>query len=172
MVRSTSTKYLHLGGDEVVYGCWENDKSIDAWMIKNGFTSFNELFIYFIMKVDTLAYDLQTTPIHWEEVYFSGANISKSTLIQVWTNSTNIELVTAGGYKVIASPQEYWYADHLDTTWQEMYEYDPTVGLPEPQQALVIGGEVELWGEHIDFTNIQQVLYPRASSVGRNIPVD
>lgn len=47
-----------------------------------------------------------------------------------------------------------------------MYTYDPTVGLAQSEKRLIVGGEVELWGEHIDETNVEAVLYPRACAVG------
>lgn len=47
-----------------------------------------------------------------------------------------------------------------------MYMYDPTVGLSSSEKMLIVGGEVELWGEHIDETNVEAVLYPRACAVG------
>jgi N-acetyl-beta-hexosaminidase len=45
---SFSPVTIHLGGDEVVYGCWANDSSITGWMQTNGITTYNGLLGYFI----------------------------------------------------------------------------------------------------------------------------
>ena len=63
--------------------------------------------------------------------------------------------LTAAGYKVISSPQDYWYLDHSVNTWQVMYGYEPTVGLSAAQAANVIGGEVPMWGEYIYDENFE-----------------
>jgi len=77
--------------------------------------------------------------------------------------------LTAANYKVISSPQNYWYLDHAENTWQHMYEYEPTTGLNDTQANLVIGGEVPMWGEFIYDDNFEQVTYPRANAVAERL---
>lgn len=173
---ATSTSHFHLGGDEVIYSCWSNDKSIVSWMAENKVASYDELLSYFVLQSDKMVHDLAAIPIHWEEVFFAVKNTKNSTYtldmstpIQVWTNAANIASVTADGYKVIASPSSVWYANYLDITWQTMYAYDPIVGLSAAQASLVIGGEVCLWGEAIDNSNLESVLYPRAYAVSERL---
>lgn len=173
---STGTSHLHLGGDEVVYSCWSNDKSIVSWMAANQVASYDEMLSYFVLQADKIVHQLEAVPLHWEEVFFAVKNtknstytLDKSTLIQVWTNAANIASITADGYKIIASPSSYWYANYLDITWQTMYAYDPVVGLSTEQASLVIGGEVCLWGEAIDNANLESVLYPRAYAVSERL---
>src|SRR3546814_11747163 len=68
-----------------------------------------------------------------------------NTIIQVWIDQETIANVTASGYRTIASPQEFWYLDHLTSTWDVMYSYEPTSGLNDKQQANLIGGEACSW---------------------------
>jgi len=173
---STSTSHFHLGGDEVIYSCWSNDASIVSWMAKNEVASYDELLSYFVKQSDAIVHDLKATPIHWEEVFFAVKNtknstytLDKSTQIQVWTNADNIASVTADGYQVIASPSSVWYANYLTITWQTMYAYDPVAGLSAAQSELVVGGEVCLWGEVVDDSNVESVLYPRAYAVSERL---
>ena len=58
---------------------------------------------------------------------------------------------------------------HADNTWQVMYGYDPTSELTETQATKVIGGEVAMWGEHVDENNLMSIVYPRASAVGERL---
>lgn len=55
--------------------------------------------------------------------------------------------------------------DHLDTPWQQFYLNEPLTNITESsQQKLVIGGEVCLWGETVDASDIQQTIWPRAAA--------
>ena len=73
--------------------------------------------------------------------------------------------VVAAGLRCIVSNQDKWYLDHLDTTWQQFYMNEPLTNITNPnQQKLVLGGEVCMWGEHIDGSDIEQTIWPRAAA--------
>lgn len=50
-----------------------------------------------------------------------------------------------------------------------MYAYDPTTGLSTAEAERIIGGEVCMWGEHVDDMNWESIVYPRASAVGERL---
>lgn len=166
---ATSAKYLHLGGDEVVYGCWEADPTIAQYMADNQIASYQDLFAAFIVKADDVAGKLGVTPIHWEDVFIYGVKPPPSTIFNVWTNSEQIANVTSAGYQVIAAPSDYWYLDHDENTWQRMYSYDPASGLTQEQAALIVGGETCMWGEYVDQDNWFARVWPRAAAVGERL---
>lgn len=63
------------------------------------------------------------------------------------------------------SNQDKWYLDHIDTPWQMFYANEPFEMIKdEKRQSLVLGGEVCMWGEHIDASDIQQTIWPRAAA--------
>mmetsp|Transcript_18950 Transcript_18950/g.39059 ORF Transcript_18950/g.39059 Transcript_18950/m.39059 type:complete len:471 (-) Transcript_18950:214-1626(-) len=79
---------LHLGGDEVVYGCWANDSSIVGWMEVNGFASgdYDALLGYFVAKAQAIAKNRgELRPTHWEEVFKAGlaSTVVPETIFQV-----------------------------------------------------------------------------------------
>lgn len=161
---------LHIGGDEVVYGCWSNDADIVAFMAKQGYTSYAQLFNYFIGRADGIVAGLNKTAIHWEEVFTSGCSVSHDNIFQVWTDSSIVSQITAADYKVIASPSNYWYLNIASNTWQVAYSYNPTANLTSTaQRNNVVGGEVALWGEYVDDQNIISMLYPRASAAAERL---
>ncbi len=170
IINSTNSKYIHLGGDEVVYGCWNEDAEIVDFMSTNNIASYNELLNYFVTKVDKQVNAMGASVIHWEEVFFAGVEVSNSnTIYEVWTNSSQVAKVTNANFNVIAAPSDVWYLDHLSTTWKTMYAYDPETGLDETQAKYIIGGETCLWGEYIDDSNFIQTAYPRASAVAERL---
>ncbi|KAJ8422970.1 hypothetical protein Cgig2_002581 [Carnegiea gigantea] len=76
----------------------------------------------------------------------------------------------AKGYRCIYSDQGVWYLDHLDVPWQPVYTADPVEGITDPsEQKLVIGGQVCMWGETADTSDIQQTIWPRAAAAAERL---
>lgn len=75
----------------------------------------------------------------------------------------------AKGFRCIFSNQGYWYLDHLDVPWDEVYNTEPLNGIEDPSlQKLVIGGEVCMWGETADTSVVLQTIWPRAAAAAGN----
>ena len=166
--RATGAKYLHLGGDEVVYGCWTADPTIVKYMSDHSLST-TDLFTQFVGRTDDIALKLGATPVHWEDVFILGVKTPPQTIFNVWTNSAQMANVTGAGYRVIAAASDYWYLDHAENTWQVMYGYDPAQGLSAAQVALIIGGETSMWGEMVDRENWFQKVWPTAAAVAERL---
>lgn len=169
IITTTGVKYFHVGGDEVVYGCWANDASIVAFMQQQGWTDYDQLLEYFVLKVDKIVRDLGATPVYWNEVFSAGVGVEPDTIFEVWTDQSQMALIADANFTIVSAPSDVWYLDHADNTWDVMYNYDPTSDLSSSQTSLVLGGEVAMWGEHVDENNIESIIYPRASSVGERL---
>lgn len=71
----------------------------------------------------------------------------------------------AKGFRCIFSNQGVWYLDHLDVPWDKFYTAEPVEGINDAsKQELVLGGEVCMWGETADTSNVQQTIWPRAAA--------
>jgi len=172
---------LHLGGDEVDTGCWSKSAQISAWMKSKNFTA-DQTYMYFVNTVHQIALDQGRDPVAWEEVFnHFGTKLNKRTIIHIWLAFETLAKVVAAGYRTILSNQEYWYLDHLQTTWQQFYLNDPIRNINnKTQQALILGGEVCMWGETADASDVLQTVWPRAaaaaerlwSDVSVNVPAD
>ncbi len=118
-------------------------------------TSYDELLMYFVQKVDKfVTSQLTARPVHWEEVFFAAQRavkinpayaLDKGVLVEIWTDSANVAAVTQAGYQAVAAPSNYWYTDNLTNTWDVMYNYDPATGLTTSQKSYLIGGEVVMF---------------------------
>jgi len=169
VISATNTQFMHLGGDEVVYGCWAADAQIVEYMKANNIANYPDLLGLYVDQAEVMTRDLGATPVQWEDTFMAGVRPPKSTIFDVWTNSTNMALVASAGYRVIAAPQNYWYLDHCANTWQKMYAFDPQAGMTAQQAALIIGGEVSMWGEMVDQYNIEPKIWPFAAAVGERL---
>lgn len=73
--------------------------------------------------------------------------------------------MVAAGLRCIVSNQDKWYLDHLEVSWQAFYNNEPLTNISNPdQQKLILGGEVCMWGEQTDMSNIQRTIWPRAAA--------
>ncbi len=69
------------------------------------------------------------------------------------------------GLRCIVSNQGTWYLDHLDVTWDQFYMTEPLVNITDPdEQKLLLGGEVCMWGETVDASDLLQTIWPRAAA--------
>ena len=123
-----NTKYIHMGGDEVIYGCWKNDASITSFMLENGISSYDDMLGYFVNRTDVMLQDNISDPdsdepvtlIHWEEVFFAGATVPSNTIFQVWTDASKMVSSTFTSVIIcfIASPPvQISYKGHICVIW-------------------------------------------------------
>lgn len=81
----------------------------------------------------------------------------------------------AAGFQTIVSNQDSWYLDHLEVGWEEFYTNEPLAGIEDThQQQLVLGGEICMWGETVDASNLLQTVWPRAAAAAERLwsPLD
>ncbi|KAK4356231.1 hypothetical protein RND71_025202 [Anisodus tanguticus] len=163
-------RFVHLGGDEVDTSCWTLTPHISKWLKQhrlNGTSAYE----YFVLRAQKIALSHGYEIINWEETFNNfGNKLSPKTIVHNWLGGGVAQEVTAAGLRCIVSNQDKWYLDHIDTTWQDFYSNEPLTNITNSeQQRLVIGGEVCMWGEHIDGSNIETTIWPRAAAAAERL---
>ncbi|KAK3135557.1 hypothetical protein QOZ80_5BG0420340 [Eleusine coracana subsp. coracana] len=163
-------KFVHLGGDEVNTSCWTTTPRIESWLIQHGMSE-SDAYRYFVLRAQKIALSHGYDIINWEETFNNfGDKLDRKTVVHNWLGSGVAEKVVAAGLRCIVSNQDKWYLDHLDATWEGFYMNEPLTNIYNPeQQKLVLGGEVCAWGEHIDASDIQQTIWPRAAAAAERL---
>ncbi|KAK9291724.1 hypothetical protein L1049_019673 [Liquidambar formosana] len=163
-------RFVHLGGDEVNTSCWVKTPHVKKWLSKHGMNE-SQAYEYFVLRAQKIALSHGYEIVNWEETFNNfGSKLSRKTVVHNWLGGGVAEQVVAAGLRCIVSNQDKWYLDHLDTTWQEFYMNEPLTNITNPkQQQLVIGGEVCMWGEHIDGSDIEQTIWPRAAAAAERL---
>ncbi|KAJ0245774.1 Beta-hexosaminidase 1 [Hirschfeldia incana] len=163
-------EFFHLGGDEVNTDCWKNTTHIKEWLQGRNFTS-KDAYKYFVLRAQQIAISKNWTPVNWEETFSSfGKDLDPRTVVQNWLVSDICQKAVAKGFRCIFSNQGYWYLDHLDVPWDQVYNTEPLNGIHDPsQQKLVIGGEVCMWGETADTSVVLQTIWPRAAAAAERM---
>ncbi|XP_008788259.1 beta-hexosaminidase 3 isoform X1 [Phoenix dactylifera] len=163
-------RFVHLGGDEVNTSCWTSTPHINKWLKEHRMNESGG-YQYFVLRAQKIALSHGYEVINWEETFNNfGDKLSPKTVVHNWLGGGVAPTVVAAGLRCIVSNQDSWYLDHLDATWQKFYMNEPLKNISKPeQQKLVIGGEVCMWGEHIDTSDIEQTIWPRAAAAAERL---
>ena len=156
--------YFHMGGDEVDTSCWKTTARIIDWMKSQNMTD-HDTYKYFVKKVHEFVTENKRNGIYWEEVWLNfRTDLEKDTVIETWMNKKTMKDVVANGYRTIIS-DTHMYLDHLDQTWEALYNDEPFefTDVPE-EQALVLGGEACMWAETVDVSVLYNTVWPRAGA--------
>nr|CAB3252627.1 beta-hexosaminidase subunit alpha [Phallusia mammillata]CAD57204.1 putative beta-N-acetylhexosaminidase [Phallusia mammillata] len=166
--------YIHLGGDEVQFNCWQSNPNITKWMSDKNITGdYSKLEQVYIQNVIDISETIGYSYIVWQEVIDNGVKVQSDTVVEVWKNNhpdQEVAKVTAMGLRAIVSAPWYLNIISYGQDWHKYYQYDPSNfnGTAE-QKALVMGGEACIWGEYVDATNLSPRLWPRASAVAERL---
>ncbi|XP_047453209.1 beta-hexosaminidase subunit alpha isoform X1 [Mugil cephalus] len=168
--------YIHLGGDEVDFTCWRSNPDIQAFMRKMGFgVDFTKLEAFYMESIVNITSALNKTSIVWQDVFDYHERIPKDTVLHIWKGvpakyQEELSKITQAGKRVLlAAP---WYINHISygQDWRNYYTVQPqNFSGTEEQKKLVIGGEVCMWGEYVDATNLSPRLWPRASAAAERL---
>ncbi|ORY00072.1 hypothetical protein K493DRAFT_279099 [Basidiobolus meristosporus CBS 931.73] len=173
-------EFVHIGGDEVNFKCWETSPGYPEYLQKNNVT-LDSVFEKFVLKSHNWVRENKKTPITWQEALTSHhIPMQKDVAVQVWLGAADALKVVGAGHRVISTSYERWYLDCgrgawiSDSQgnswcdpykgWQVVYNYDLTANMTKEQSKLVLGGEVGLWAEQIDGINLDRVLWPRGAA--------
>ncbi|CAI5535427.1 unnamed protein product [Closterium sp. Naga37s-1] len=161
------SSHIHLGGDEVSFDCWNSSPAISAWLQQRNLTAEGG-YGYFVRRVQALAVEAGwQTAVIWEEPFkVFGADLDPATtIVQNWFDTALPPAIVQSGFRMIFSNlNRGWYLDFVDRTWSEVYSQEPTAGIPEELQHLVVGGETCMWGERVDPSDLLNTVWPRAAA--------
>lgn len=161
--------FFHIGGDEVDTSCWNKVPEVADWMAAHNFTT-TDAYSYFILRVRDIVIKYERTPVFWEEV-FNSFSVPKDSIIEIWLgNKDKMRQVVSKGHRGIFSSYTEWYLSQPKRDWREVYNADLMRGITDPElQKLVLGGEVCMWGETADMSDLEQTIWPRGIAAAERL---
>lgn len=182
-----SPPLLHMGGDEVYFGCWNSSQEIFSYMKDQGYDTTEEGFMKLwgefhnkalqIWDEEISAKGLDPQPVMlWSSQLTQAQRISQHLdkeryIIEVWEplNSPLLTQLLRLGYRTVSVPKDIWYLDHgfwgrtVYSNWRRMYAHTL------PRDEGVLGGEVAMWTEYCDAQALDTRVWPRAAAVAERL---
>jgi hexosaminidase len=155
--------YFHIGGDETKGKGWLDNPRIKAFMDKQGFRTPEELQAYFNRRLLPILTRHGKKMMGWDEIL--QLSLPKDIMIQSWRGEKSLSDGATQGYAGVLSAPYYLNAEK---TSEQMFLTDPIPAdtkLTPEQQKLILGGEVCMWGEHINAETVDSRVWPRTLAI-------
>ena len=156
-------QYVHIGGDETPAPDWKSSPRIREFMRKHDLKDSDALQAYFNQRVLKILTGLHKRMIGWDEIL--NPALPKDVIIQSWRGGDSLIRGAKQGYQgVLSAP---YYLDAMKPAGQH-YLADPlpsSADLTAEQRTLILGGEVCMWGEHLNERTIDSRVWPRTAAM-------
>jgi hexosaminidase len=155
--------YLHIGGDESNGVQWKANPRIVEFMQKHDMKDTAALQAYFNQHLLKILEKHHKHMIGWDEVL--NPALPKDVVVQSWRGTESLAAGAKQGYQGILSAP--YYLDAMKSAEQH-YLADPlptNSDLTPQQQALILGGEVCMWGEQLYERTIDSRIWPRTAAM-------
>lgn len=155
--------YMHIGGDESNGKQWKANPEIRAFMKAHHIHDTAGLQVYFNQRVLKILTKYHKHMVGWDEVLAPG--LPKDIVIQSWRGVESLDRGAKQGYQGILSAP--YYLDGMKSA-EAHYLADPIPAgsdLTQSQRALVLGGEVCMWGEQVSPQTIDSRIWPRTAAI-------
>jgi len=191
-----SSRYVHIGGDEVHPAWWTKDPAISAFMAEAGL-DLASLQNRFTTRIVSMLAKMGKTAIGWDEVLHEDM---PNMIVQNWRGMTTRDRIAAQGLPCIVSapfyldlhyPADMHYAFDIAAEQREAIaqedaiRQDPRLGhvkegiewtlqwrdraITYDQTADVLGGEACLWSELVDEHTLETRLWSRLPAVAERL---
>jgi len=186
LVELFPSKYVHIGGDEVKFGRWEACPKCRSRMEGLSLDNARQLQSWITGRLVDMLRIRGRTAIGWDEVLEGTEKIPlpKDLVVMSWRGREGGMEASEKGHRVIMTPMtDGCYLNfkpladdeepgHLEvSTLRQSYEMEAVPPeMTAEQEALVLGGQCNLWSEVIYASRIAEyMLFPRLSAVAESL---
>ncbi|WP_082379284.1 beta-N-acetylhexosaminidase [Pseudalgibacter alginicilyticus] len=178
------SKIIHIGGDEVKFGQWKNNKEVSDYMAKNNLNTFSDVQISFTNKVsnfieskgyrmmgwnDILGENLHSWREGEETAEENNQKLAESAIVHFWKGSKELMLSAINkGHDVVNSTHNYTYLDYdfNSIPLEKAYGFNPIPeGIDVSLENKVIGLGCQMWSEWIPkVEDLYRQVFPRIAA--------
>lgn len=156
-----SSKYIHVGGDEVDKTPWKNCARCQARIKAEGLKNEEELQSYFMKRIEKFIISKNRKMIGWDEILEGG--LAPEATVMSWRGESGGIAAAKMNHDVVMTPGVPCYFDHYQTgpegepvaiggmnTLKRVYDYEPVPKELNVQEAkYVMGAQANVWSEFI-----------------------
>lgn len=157
------SREIHIGGDEPDLRTWESCRSCQSLRERNQLSGVEAEYGWFMRQVSGYLKSKGRTPVAWDESIDSGP--IPGLTVMSWRGISGAVSAVKAGLPAVLAPQDTAYFDRSEsiTSTENVYAFDPMPpGLTAGQQALIRGGQGQLWTERLnDWRAVEQAAFPR-----------
>jgi hexosaminidase len=169
------SEYIGIGGDECPKDQWIADPRTQERIRELGLHDEEQLQAWFVGRLGEHVEAAGRRIFGWDEI-LEGGTLSRSATILSWRGMQGAITAAKRGYDVISVPDDQAYFDYrqsdlptepipvaITLTIADVLAFDPVPAeLTEAEAAHVIGGQANMWTEHVDTARrLDYMLFPR-----------
>ncbi|WP_082474198.1 beta-N-acetylhexosaminidase [Curtobacterium sp. Leaf261] len=169
------SEYIGIGGDECPKDQWVGDARTQERIRELGLDDEEQLQAWFVGRLGEHVERAGRRIFGWDEI-LEGGTLSRSATILSWRGMQGAITAARRGYDVISVPDDQAYFDYrqsdlasepipvaITLTTADVHAFDPVPAeLDEAEAAHVIGGQANMWTEHVDTARrLDYMLFPR-----------
>lgn len=180
------SELIGVGGDECPKDGWEADERTQVLIQQRGLGNEKGLQTWFISELSKHVAARGRRVYGWDEM-LEGADLPEGTVIASWRGMTGAVTAANRGFDVVSCPDQSVYLDYrqsessdepipvaIPLTLEDTYGFEPVPdGLTQEQAARVLGGQANLWTEHIDSPRmVDFYVFPRLCAIAEALWTD
>ena len=168
------SQYIHVGGDEAPIVRWQQSALAQGIIKREGLKDEHALQGWFMRRIEAYLQRHGRRMLAWDEML--AGDPARSTTIMAWRSLDEGVKAAQRGHDVVMTPTSYAYFDYCQSRavdepycpghlpLRQVYAFEPVPAQLTPEQAKhVIGGQANLWTEHIRTPEHAEYMYwPRA----------
>ncbi len=176
------SKFIHIGGDEVLKTEWEESAYAQALIKREGLKDEHELQSYFVQRIEKFLNKNGRDMIGWDEILEGG--LAPNATVMSWRGIDGGIAAAKQGHKVIMTPGTHCYFDYYQapeeqrveepitgskrhTTVEKVYSYEPTPDDLSTEEAnYILGAQGNVWTEYMPtWDRVEYKVLPRMTAL-------
>ena len=159
------SKFIHIGGDEVLKKEWEGSAYAQKVIKREGLKNEHELQSYFIRRIEKFLNSKGRNIIGWDEILEGG--LAPNATVMSWRGVEGGIAAAKQHHSVIMTPGTHCYFDYYQvgeeeqkkealtgskrhTTVEKVYSYEPTPSALTPEERkYILGAQGNVWTEYM-----------------------
>jgi len=187
LARLFPSKWVHIGGDEVLFNRWEECPKCQKRLAELGLEKTEKLQSWITYKLVQLLAQRGKIAIGWDEILDDSEKfkLPKEAVVMSWQGSKGGIRAVSLGHNAIMSPNadgcylDYKHSDDPEEPGQyfgtstvfKSYSMDPvTPEMNSEDSKLILGGQCNLWSELIHAGKIAEyMIFPRLCAIAETV---